>query len=35
MSSLEYRIRLAAELNVGLTIWDYGMGLDYFTNLIW
>uniref|UniRef100_A0A8R1ER17 GH18 domain-containing protein n=1 Tax=Caenorhabditis japonica TaxID=281687 RepID=A0A8R1ER17_CAEJA len=34
MTSLEYRIELARELGVGVGIWDYGQGLDYFANLL-
>ncbi|CAP26856.1 Protein CBG06565 [Caenorhabditis briggsae] len=33
LTTLEYRLALAKEHNVGVAFWDYGQGLDYFTNL--
>ncbi|CAI5456745.1 unnamed protein product [Caenorhabditis angaria] len=34
LSSLELRINLAHRMEAGIAIWDYGQGLDYFTNLL-
>ncbi|CAI2353674.1 unnamed protein product [Caenorhabditis sp. 36 PRJEB53466] len=34
LTSLEYRLRLIREKKMPVAIWDYGQGLDYFTNLL-
>uniref|UniRef100_A0A8R1DFR2 Glyco_18 domain-containing protein n=1 Tax=Caenorhabditis japonica TaxID=281687 RepID=A0A8R1DFR2_CAEJA len=34
LSSLELRINMAHRYGVGIAIWDYGQGLNYFTNLL-
>lgn len=34
LTSLELRINMAHRYDVGIAIWDYGQGLDYFTNLL-
>ncbi|CAB3402365.1 unnamed protein product [Caenorhabditis bovis] len=34
LTSLEARMKFAREKTGGIAIWDYGQGLDYFTNLL-
>ncbi|CCD68889.1 Glyco_18 domain-containing protein [Caenorhabditis elegans] len=34
LTTLEHRIALAKKFNASISIWDYGPGLDYFTNLV-
>uniref|UniRef100_A0A1I7SZV7 Glyco_18 domain-containing protein n=1 Tax=Caenorhabditis tropicalis TaxID=1561998 RepID=A0A1I7SZV7_9PELO len=34
LTSLELRINMAHRYEIGIAIWDYGQGFDYFTNLL-
>ncbi|EFO96835.1 hypothetical protein CRE_17208 [Caenorhabditis remanei] len=34
LTSLELRINMAHRYEMGIAIWDYGQGLDYFSNLL-
>lgn len=34
LTSIELRTNLIHRYHLGMAIWEYGQGLDYFTNLL-